>query len=125
MIRVKPSEFEAMVWEAIDELPESIRAQIQNLAIEVKARPSAQDLREAEVDDPRDLFGFYRGVPLTERDTHYDMALPDVITIYRYAHEVACNTLEELREEVRRTVRHEIAHHFGIDDDRLDELGAY
>jgi predicted Zn-dependent protease with MMP-like domain len=125
MIKVTREKFEHIVWEAVDELPESLRSRITNLEIEVQMRPTDDDLEYADFDDPADLFGLYRGVPLTERDTHYDMALPDLITIYQHAHELECDTLPQLREEVRRTVRHEIAHHFGISDERLDELGAY
>lgn len=125
MIKVTREKFEQMVWDAVDELPDPLRARITNLEIEVQMRPAEDDLEYADLDDPADLFGLYRGVPLIERDTHYDMALPDLITIYQHAHELECDTLPQLREEVRRTVRHEIAHHFGISDDRLDELGVY
>jgi len=123
--RVSREQFEQLVWDAVDELPASIRNRISNLEIEVKAYPSAKDLEYADVQHPLDLFGLYRGVPLTERTTHYEMVTPDLITIYQRPHEVSCSSLDELRQEVRRTVRHEIAHHFGIGDDRLDELGAY
>jgi len=70
-----------------------------------------------------DLLGLYEGVPLTERDTYGGMALPDRITIYRRPICEMCETEEEVVETVRDTVIHEVAHHFGIDDDRLDELG--
>lgn len=125
MIKISRERFEQLVWQAVDELPASIRDRISNLEIEVKTVPSRADLEYADVDHPLDLFGLYRGVPLTERTTHYELVTPDLITIYQLAHERACNTLAELREAVRRTVRHEIAHHFGISDERLDELGAY
>ena len=123
--RVSREQFEQLVWDAVDELPASLRSRISNLEIEVKAYPSAEDLEYANVQHPLDLFGLYRGVPLTERTTHYEMVTPDLITIYQRPHELSCSSLDELRQEVRRTVRHEIAHHFGIGDDRLDELGAY
>jgi predicted Zn-dependent protease with MMP-like domain len=125
MVKVSPEQFEQMVWEAFDALPEPLRARINNLEVEVKLEPDDDDLDVAEDEHPDDLFGLYRGVPLTKRDTHYDMALPDLITIFQRTHEIECDTLGELREEVARTVRHELAHHFGISDDRLDELGAY
>jgi predicted Zn-dependent protease with MMP-like domain len=124
-MRVSSEQFERIVWDAIDELPEALRNRISNLEIEVKMRATKDDLDYSDTDDPDELFGLYRGVPLTERDTHYDMALPDLITIFQRPHELECRTLDEMREEVRRTVRHEIAHHFGIGDERLDELGAY
>jgi predicted Zn-dependent protease with MMP-like domain len=125
MIKVTREQFEQLVWDVVDELPEELRARISNLEIEVKAQPTDDDLDYSDLDDPADLFGLYRGVPLTERDTHYEMALPDLITIYQHAHERECSSLAQLRAEVGHTVRHEIAHHFGISDDRLDELGAY
>ncbi len=125
MVKVSRAEFEQLVWEAVDTLPSALRDRIANLEIEVKLKPSPADLADADEDDPNELFGLYRGVPLTERGTHYDMTLPDLITIFQRPHELACNSLEELRAEVRRTVLHELAHHFGISDDRLDELDAY
>jgi len=124
-MRVSQAQFEKLVWEAVAELPESLRAQISNLAIEVKVLPSPDDLAYANAEDPLGLLGLYRGIPLTERTTHYDLVTPDLITIYQRPHEVMCETLDELRAEVRRTVRHEIAHYFGISDERLDELDAY
>ncbi len=128
MFKVSREEFESMVKEAVDELPEVLRARMSNVAVVVKDHPSWSDLnyaRENDEDDPDGLFGLYRGVPLPERGFHYDKVLPDLITIYQSTHEWECDSLEGLREEVRITVRHEIAHHFGIDDDRLEELGAY
>jgi predicted Zn-dependent protease with MMP-like domain len=74
-----------------------------------------------EEDD--ELLGLYEGVALTERDSDYSGALPDTITIYRDALLDFCESDEDVVEQVAITVIHEIAHHFGIDDDRLDELG--
>jgi|GEM_PF-46962 len=124
-IHLAAATFEQMVWEAVDELPPAIHAKIANLELVVKISPDNDDLAQAHVQGTEELFGFYQGTPLTERDTHYDLALPDLITIYQRAHENACNSTEALRAEVRRTVRHEIAHHFGISDARLDSIGAY
>lgn len=128
MIRVSREAFEALVKEALDELPEGLRAQMSNVAIVVRDYPTRADIhraRELGEEEPEDLFGLYHGIPLPDRGFYYDKALPDLITVYQDAHEWECDTLEELREEVRITVRHEVAHHFGIDDDRLEELGAY
>ena len=72
---------------------------------------------------PRGLLGLYQGVPLTSRTSQYAGVLPDHITIYRRAICAICRTEQEVAEQVRRTVIHEVAHHFGIDDDRLRELG--
>lgn len=128
MFRVSRDAFESLVKEAVEELPEVLRARMSNVAVVVKDHPSRSDLRDArenDEDDPDGLFGLYRGVPLPQRGFHYDRTLPDLITIYQSTHEWECDSLDELREEVRITVRHEIAHHFGIDDDRLEELDAY
>lgn len=121
MYRMTRPEFEQIVWDAVDALPEAIRGRINNLELQVEYAPSPEELE----DDDDMIFGLYEGTPLTERDGSYDMALPDLITIFQDAHEAESNTLDALKAEVARTVRHELAHHFGISDDRLDELGAY
>ncbi len=125
MIHVTRQEFEAIVSAALDGLPRPVLAQLRNVEIEARFSPSKDDLVYTETPEDATLFGLYQGTPLTERDTHYDMVMPDLITIFQRPHEEACDTLAELRAEVARTVRHEIAHHFGISDERLDELGAY
>ena len=91
----------------------------------VEEWPDRHTLRVAGVQSPYGLLGFYHGVPLTERTTYYGLVAPDKISIYRRPIEAQCRTLDELRALVRRVVLHEIAHHFGIDDDRLHTIGAY
>lgn len=112
MIEVEPDRFEAMVAESLDELPEEFGQLISNVAVMVEHRPG-----------PPGLLGLYEGVPLTSRTTQYAGVLPDRITIYREAICAICRTEHEVAEQVRRTVIHEVAHHFGIDDRRLRELG--
>ena len=106
--------FEELVSEALDDVPGELSALIDNCVVLVEDLPPA--------DDP-DLLGVYDGTPLTERDSAYTMALPDRITIFRVPILRLCTSDEQVRDEVRITVVHEIAHHFGIDDDALDELG--
>jgi predicted Zn-dependent protease with MMP-like domain len=118
-------EFEHAVAQAIDELPDHIRRQIANVAIVVEDLPDDETLDLAEVDDAYDLLGFYNGVPLTGRTSHYGLVLPDKISIYRKSILALCANDAEAVERIRVTVRHEIAHYFGIDDDRLRELGVY
>jgi len=125
MLNVSLSKFEDMVQSAFDALPAQFRDKLRNVEIVVKDIPDAYELDLAEADHPDDLLGFYDGIPLTERSFGYDMTVPDVIYIYRRPHLLECDTIEQLREEAARTLRHEIAHYFGIDDERLDELGAY
>lgn len=104
--------FESLVDDAIDSLPEEIFAMLDNVAIQV------------EDDHPEGLLGLYEGTPLTERDAYgYGMELPDVVTVYRLPLCAFVDSLEELAEEVRVTLVHELAHHLGIDDERLHELG--
>jgi predicted Zn-dependent protease with MMP-like domain len=104
--------FEDLVREALDELPPHLARALRNLAVVVE---------DEHPDDP-DLFGLYHGVPLTERG---DMAgsLPDKISIYRIPLEESFSDPEELREEIRITVLHELAHYFGLDEERIAELG--
>jgi predicted Zn-dependent protease with MMP-like domain len=112
MVDVESERFEAMVGEALDGLPTQLGRLMRNVAVTVE-----------HDDGPTGLLGLYRGVPLTERTTYYAGALPDRITIYRQAICAICRTDLEVVEQVRRTVVHEVGHHFGIDDARLHELG--
>lgn len=118
-------DFERAVAQAMDELPDHIRRQIANVAIVVEEWPDDETLEMADLDDPAELLGFYYGIPLTERTSAYGMVLPDKISLFRQPILLACSTDEEVRSAIAHTLRHEIAHYFGIDDDRLEELGAY
>ena len=104
--------FESLVRDAIDLLPDQFRRRLDNVEIVIEDSPERES-----------LLGHYHGVPLTHRDSGYSGYLPDKITIYRLPLERRARTPEELAEQVRVTVFHEIAHHFGIDDERLRELG--
>lgn len=112
MVEVEPERFESMVSQALDGLPEELGELMSNVAVTVQHEAG-----------PRGLLGLYQGVPLTRRTTFYAGALPDRITIYRRAICAVCDTEPEVVEQVRRTVVHEIGHHFGIGDARLRELG--
>ena len=112
MVEVDPERFEAMVSEALDGLPADLGGLLSNVAVTVEHN-----------EGPPGLLGLYRGIPLTSRTTSYAGVLPDRITIYRRAICAVCRTDEQVVEQVRRTVVHEVGHHFGIDDARLRELG--
>ena len=112
MVEVSPMRFEEMVSEALDGMPASLGRAMRNVAVTVD-----HDSRQTR------LLGLYHGVPLTERTSHYANVLPDHITIYRRAICSISSDEAEVIEQVRRTVVHEIGHHFGIDDARLHELG--
>jgi len=112
VVDVEPGRFEEMVITALDGLPEDLGRLMRNVAVTVEHDPG-----------PPGLLGLYEGIPLTSRTSDYAGVLPDRITIYRPAIRAVCQTGQEVADQVRRTVIHEIARHFGIDDDRLTELG--
>lgn len=108
-----PGRFDELVGDALDLIPAELTAAIDNVVVLVQDRN----------DEEPDLLGLYEGVALTERDSNYAGSLPDTITIYRDALLAMCDSEDEVVDEVRITVIHEVAHHFGIGDDRLHELG--
>ena len=112
VIEIEPERFEEMVAAALDGLPQQLGEIMRNVAVTVEHGPG-----------PRGLLGLYQGVPLTSRTTQYSAVLPDRIIIYRQAICAICDTAEQVAEQVRRTVIHEVGHHFGIGDERLRELG--
>jgi predicted Zn-dependent protease with MMP-like domain len=113
--------FEDLVAEALDSLPEDIASKMENVQVVVEAEPPAEALRG--LGRGRTLLGLYHGIPLTKRGTWYTSAMPDKISIYRGPIVRLFRTPERIKEQVRRTVIHEIGHHFGISDERLHELG--
>jgi predicted Zn-dependent protease with MMP-like domain len=115
--------FEALVHEALKDLPQIFREKLKNVAIIVEDYPSDELLDRMEVPEDETLFGLYEGVPLTERG-YFDAPLhPDRVLIFQRPIEEVCNTPEEIKEEVRITVVHELAHFFGFDDDELEDAG--
>ncbi|MDY6875568.1 MAG: metallopeptidase family protein [Chloroflexota bacterium] len=117
--------FEHMVAEALNDLPATFREKLENVEVTVEGWPSRETMRLARVRHPAQLLGFYHGVPQTKRTHNYGLVLPDKISIYQYPIEMRCRTLEEMRTTIYHVLRHEIAHHFGINDERLREIGAY
>jgi predicted Zn-dependent protease with MMP-like domain len=111
VIEVDPWWFEEKVADALDALPPELGRLMSNVAVFVEHEPG-----------PPGLLGLYEGTPLTSR-SQYALALPDRITIYQQAISEICETEQQVADQVRKTVIHEVAHHFGIDDDRLAELG--
>lgn len=112
MVLVHPEPFAQMVSHALDGLPANLGAVMTNVAVTVDQDSTALE-----------LLGLYQGVPLTARNSQYSAVMPDRITIFRHAICAICRTEDEVVEQVRRTVIHEIGHHFGIDDEHLRTLG--
>ena len=119
---MRRDEFEELVLDAIGELPEELLAQLDNVAVVVEQWPSRDQMATGGLESEEELLGLYEGIPLTDRES-YNLVLPDKITIFQGPVEAMCHTREEMAREVKVTVAHEIAHHFGIDDERLEELG--
>lgn len=117
--------FARLVAAALDGLPREIQGWLANVEVVVEDWPSRAQLRSAEVPRGETLLGLYEGLPQTDRGSAYGMVLPDKVTLFRGPLLELCRDPEQLAQEVRQTVVHELAHHFGIDDERLDELGAY
>ncbi len=121
-MRVPPEEFEALVEQALGNLPDEFKEALDNVAVMIAEEPSDEDLEEVGIDpddpDRDELFGLYHGTPLTERDSFYS-ALPDRVMIYRGPILRECTSRREVMREVRETVQHELGHYFGMEEDDL------
>jgi predicted Zn-dependent protease with MMP-like domain len=112
-LRMSAEDFERIVTEELDALPDEVMDGLENLAFVV----------EDASDDGEELFGRYEGVDLPHRDRYGFGELPDRIVVFRLPHLAAADTLDDLRDELHTTLVHEIGHYFGLDDERLHELG--
>lgn len=119
---MRRSRFRRLVERALDEIPEELAARMDNVVILVRNQPTEEELESLGLGPRETLLGLYVGRPLTSRGW-YGETLPDRIMIYQQPIESICRSEDEVVEQVRETVLHEVAHHFGIDDDRLDEIG--
>lgn len=108
---------------AIENLPEEFRERLDNIDIVVADEPTRTQLRKSHIRGGDILLGLYEGVPLTGRSSGYGFVVPDKISVFQKSIESTCHNDTEIVAEIRKVVQHEIAHHFGIDDDRLEELG--
>ncbi len=116
---MKREHFEELVSKAIDSLPAEFLDVLDNVDIVVEDEPTREQLGDIK---PGDLLGLYEGIPLTER-TNYGLVLPDKISIFQKPIERQCHSDTEIANEIRATIKHEIAHHFGISDEWLEEMG--
>lgn len=120
---MRPGRFLKLVGQALADVPQPFASWLENVDVLVEKRPSKHHQKDAGLGPGETLFGLYEGVPLTERDSGYGMVLPDTITIFQEPLEREFRDEAELVEEVRLTVLHELAHHFGMSDDELHRLG--
>jgi predicted Zn-dependent protease with MMP-like domain len=117
--------FDKLVAQAIESLPDEFRERLENIDIVVADVPTRAQMKSLKGRRGEMLLGLYEGVPLTARTQGYGFVMPDKITIFQRPIEAICRNEAQIVDEIRRVVRHEIAHHFGISDDRLNELGRY
>lgn len=115
-------EFAQLVTRAVEDLPQEFLTKLDNVDVVVEEYPTPARLRKSGLSRDETLLGLYEGVPQTERGSHYGMVLPDKITIFQKPIEANCRNSAELYAEVSRVLKHEIAHHFGISDERLREI---
>jgi predicted Zn-dependent protease with MMP-like domain len=115
--------FERLVDRALRQLPARWAEKLDNVAIVVADQPTPHQRAAAGVAPDADLYGLYEGIPQPQRPSSYGMVLPDRITIFQRSIEADCRSEAEIVAEIRHTIIHELAHHFGIDDDRLQQLG--
>lgn len=122
-MRLSREEFEALVDRALERIPPEFEEHMQGLAIDVEEAPDDETLEDMGIDDPYELLGLYRGTPLTERSVEWTVRMPDSIVIYQRNVERICRTRREIVEQIRKTILHEVGHHFGMDEDELEEHG--
>ena len=115
-------QFEALVEKSLRKLPRPFKEKIANIAVVVEDWADDATLEEMDIEPPDTLYGLYRGVDITQRDSTYGNVLPDVITIYQGPIEEDAADEEEMKEIVRETVVHELGHYFGLDDDTMHRI---
>jgi predicted Zn-dependent protease with MMP-like domain len=121
-MKVSEEEFEGLVAEAINSLPENFKEKMENIAIAIEDLPSQELLIEMKIKSPYGLLGLYRGVPYPRRGIWYRNVLPDKIIIFKKPIEVRCRNREDIKESVRRVVIHEIGHYFGLNEADLRKI---
>jgi predicted Zn-dependent protease with MMP-like domain len=121
-MNITEAEFEAIITEAIDRIPEKYAERLDNVHITWEEEPSEEQRKRLKLHCNQTLFGLYEGIPLTQRGAGYNLVLPDRITIFKKPIEAVTTSIAELREQVGRTLWHEVAHYFGLDHERIHAL---
>ena len=119
-------EFEMIVKDVLEELPKEFKDKLQNIDIVIEEELDMEAIKRLGLGAKGRLLGLYQGVPLKDRTHYYGMVMPDKITLYKQNIERSCEAGgSDIREEIKHVIQHEIAHHFGISDKRLKDLGIY
>lgn len=115
-------QFDELITRAMDELPQKYIKGLENVAIVMADEPTPEQVRKMHIDGRHLLLGLYEGIPLTQRGNNYNLVLPDKITIFKNSILSVANNDEELFEQIKRTLWHEIAHYYGLNHKRIDEI---
>ena len=122
-MKLTDEEFEEVVEDAIQSIPEGFHRYLQDIVVDIEDLPDAATCQELNLRDPRSLLGLYRGVPLTKRHVEASYQYPERIIIYQENIERMCRSKTQMVDQIRRTVLHEVGHHFGLNERQLRELG--
>lgn len=122
MKELSDEEFDRLITRAMDELPQEYIRGLDNVAIVYDDTPTEEQKIKMKLDNNHLLLGLYEGIPLTQRGGSYSFVLPDKITLFKYSILAVVNSEEQLFEQIKRTLWHEIAHFYGLDHDRMDQL---
>ena len=122
MIEISDEQFQALIAEAIDAIPERYARTMKNVGITWDETPTLDQREKLRLRGDQQLFGLYEGIPLTKRGGNYSLVLPDKITIFKHPMVDMFSGISQLRAQVKKTLWHEVAHHFGLDHDRIEEL---
>lgn len=122
MIEISDEAFEKIIADAMDSLPEHFLRHAKNVAIVWADEPTNEQRQKLKLRGNQSLFGLYEGIPLVQRGDNYQMVLPDKITIFKTPMVQFCNSIESLKKQVKHTLWHEIAHHYGLNHDRIHEI---
>lgn len=124
MIEISDEQFDALITRAMDELPQEYIKGLDNVAIVQADEPTEEQKIKMKLDNNHLLLGLYEGIPLTQRGAGYTFVLPDKITLFKHPLMQVTNTEEEFFKQIKRTLWHEIAHFYGLDHGRIDEIQA-
>ena len=122
-MKLSQGEFEDAVLSALKKLPKLLKNKMENIDVVIEEQASLEILEEMGLRSPRNLLGLYQGIPFDRRGFYYGNVLPDKITLFKDPIESVCRNKEEVEKKVREVVIHEVGHYFGLDDERLEELG--
>ena len=122
MVDISDEDFEKLIADAMDAIPEQYARTMKNVGITWDSSPTPEQREKLRLRGDQSLFGLYEGIPLTQRNSGYNLVLPDKITIFKHPMVDVSQDLAGLRAQVRKTLWHEVAHHFGLGHDRIDEL---